>query len=317
MTFRGIHMILQRLRCQCNKKAGDDKRKRTGHDFPMRVVCPRCRAAYRLGPVDADLLLVCHRCGAEFRPDQDDAPAHLIDEETQPAAAAAEESPLPQGQEAPAADPGAGPMPGALEDHTGGEQNPPLEETVPVPNPILDTANPAMPPGPAKRSILPWLLAVVLALAAAGLLINSGGRSDDLWLRSVLINLGVPLAVRDGDWRIPPESVHARWIVRNDGREVLLIEGRVKNRLQCELPPPSIRVSIFTHGVPERLLLVRIKPIAQPPLVEAAVQRASLLPPPDRSPIAPLGERDFALVMQDLPEEAGDFALAPVVTAAD
>ncbi len=241
----------------------------------------------------------------------------LIDEETQPTPAASAESPLPQGQDAPTADPEAGPVPGTVENRTGGEQNPTLEETIPVPNPIIDTANPVLPPKPAKSSIFPWLLAVVLVLAAAGLLFNRGNRFDDLWLRSVLINLGVPLAMRDGDWRIPPESVHARWIVRNDGREVLLIEGRVKNRLQCELSPPAIRVSIFTRGVPERLLLTRIKPIAQPPLVEASVRHASLLPPPDRSPIAPLGERDFALVMQDLPEEAGDFALSPVVAAAD
>jgi len=168
------------------------------------------------------------------------------------------------------------------------------------------------PPPHTKVRIMPWLFAVILLIAAAGFGFKYEAWLDDPWLRSVLINVGAPLEVRDKDWHILPESVQAQWVQRNDGSQALVIKGRVMNLLRCEIPPPAIHVSIFARNDPERLLIEREFLISQPPLSEA-IHRAPYLPPPeDQVPVTAMGDRDFVLVLQHLPERSGDFTLAPV-----
>jgi len=179
---------------------------------------------------------------------------------------------------------------------------------------------PEMPsphPPAASAHIMPWLLGVVFLLVAAGAWYKHDAWLNNLWLRSVLINMGMPLDIRNRDWRIPTDSIQAQWIRRNDGSEALLVKGRVKNLLRCELPPPAIHVSIFARDEPDHLLFEREMLISQPPLVEA-IRRTPYLPPPeDHVPVPPLGDRSFVLLLQKLPENAGDYALAPVARGLD
>jgi len=171
---------------------------------------------------------------------------------------------------------------------------------------------PLPPPSRTNARIMPWLLTIVLVIAAAGFWSGHDAWLDDPWLRSVLINMGLPIEVRDKDWRIQPESVQAQWVKRDDGSQVLVIEGRVKNLLQCELAPPAIHFSIFAKDDPEHLLLQRELPVSQPPLMIAIHRAPYIVPPEDHVPVTALGDRGFVLVLERLPKNAGDFTLAPV-----
>lgn len=169
-----------------------------------------------------------------------------------------------------------------------------------------------LPPPRANARIMPWLLTVILLITAIGLWSRYDAWLDNSWLRSVLINIGLPVEVRDKDWHIQPESVQAQWVKRNDGSQVLLIEGRVKNLLQCELNPPAIHVSISANDNPKHLLLQRELTISQPPLMVTVRSAPYVAPPEDTLPVTALGDRGFVLVLQGLPKNAGDFTLTPV-----
>ncbi|MDQ6959460.1 MAG: hypothetical protein Q9M27_00400, partial [Mariprofundaceae bacterium] len=165
-------------------------------------------------------------------------------------------------------------------------------------------------PPRARVRIMPWLLSIVLLTTVAGFWFNHDVWLDDPWLRSVLINTGLPLEVRDKDWRIQPGSVRAQWVKRNDGSRVLAIEGRVKNLLQCEITPPAIHFSIFSRDNPKHLLLERKLLISQPPLMSDIRHAPYVAPPEDRVPVSALGDRGFILLLEGLPENAGDFTLS-------
>jgi len=171
---------------------------------------------------------------------------------------------------------------------------------------------PLSPPPRASVRIMPWLLTIMLVIAAAGFWFRHDAWLDDPWLRSVLINVGLPLEVRDKDWRIQPGSIRAQWVKRDDGSQIMVIEGRVKNLLQCELAPPAIRFSIFARDDPEHLLLQRELPVSQPPLMVTIRRVPYIVPPEDRVPVSALGDRGFVLVLEGLPKNAGDFTLTPV-----
>jgi len=166
-------------------------------------------------------------------------------------------------------------------------------------------------PRPPRARVLPWLVGVLFVVAILGFWTQRDAWLDNPGLRATLINLGAPLAVRDKDWRIPPASVHAEWINRDDGSQVLVIEGRVKSLLECELPPPYIRVSVFDRARPGHVLVERTLPITRPPLM-TTIRHAPFAPPPvDMLPVAPLGDRGFVLVLEQLPANAGEFTLTP------
>jgi len=175
-----------------------------------------------------------------------------------------------------------------------------------------DEGVPLPPPPRGSVRIMPWLLTIMLLIAAAGFWSRHDAWLDDPWLRSVLINVGLPVEVRDKDWHIQPESIRAQWVKRDDGSQVLVIEGRVKNLLQCELAPPAIRFSIFAKNDPEHMLFQRELPVSQPPLMVAIRRTPYIVPPEDRVPVTALGDRGFVLVLEGLPKNAGDFTLTPI-----
>ncbi len=170
---------------------------------------------------------------------------------------------------------------------------------------------PLPPPPRSAPRIMPWLLTILLIITATGIWVNHDAWLDNPWLRSVLINMGLPIEVRDKDWRIQSESVHAQWIKRDDGSQILVIEGRVKNLLQCELHLPAIHISIFANNNPRHLLLQRELPITQPPLQITIHSSPYITPPEDHLPVTASGDRGFVLVLDGLPKNAGDFTLSP------
>jgi len=267
----------------------------------MRIECPRCHAGYRLETIDADAILVCHRCSHEFRISDMQETG-----EPGPRPAAPDTEPVPV-EEQPAS------TPENLADT--GEKGPrPVISAPPIvpDRPEIQPRQPEEAPVQKNASLWPWLLIVLLIIATTGFWINRDAWLSDPWLRSVLMNMDVPIRVRDTDWRIIPESVRSQWVLRNDGRHVLVIEGRVKNLLQTDLPPPRLKLRLFAAGDPERVLSEQVLSITQPPLLGAIRKAPYTPPPPDTVPVTARGERGFILVLENAPEFMGDFTLQVV-----
>jgi len=181
------------------------------------------------------------------------------------------------------------------------------------------TAEPEIVPPPQRRSvrIWPWLLIVLIAAAAAGFWLNKDAWLDNAWIRGSLANLGLPVAVRDQDWSIIRESVRATWVERDNGSRVMVIEGRLANLLPRPVPLPSVRVRYFSVENPSQPVREFDLNITEPPLLDD-IRRVPFKPPPtDTMAVMDFGERDFVLVVEDAPRDAGDFELKPIARQPD
>jgi len=283
-------------------------------DAGMRIACPHCQAAYQIEALPSGAVLVCHRCGNKFSAQDEEEQASKI---VQPD----EQLPLFHGQRDNTSAP-------AISQHNRGEQlsspipsastpdSPPAQSG---PDSVFDGVNTVtyraepMPDkeAPQARStrIWPWLVSVLVISIVAGFWLQKDDWLDNRWFRSTAVNIGIPISLRDKDWRVIPESVHAQWIIRDDQSKALLIEGRVENLLASDLPSPKIEVTFFTQDSPDQVLLTRLMEITLPPTM-TAVRHAPFLPPDrDIIPVSALGQRGFILLLQALPEDTGDFAL--------
>lgn len=168
---------------------------------------------------------------------------------------------------------------------------------------------------PARKSVViwPWLITMLLIISGTGFWFKQDVWLDHPWVRSLLINMHLPVEVRNKDWFIIPGSVQGNWLKRDDGSQVLTVQGRIENRLYCELPPPRILVRFFddtgiTESLGEKLLS-----ITEPPSMEQIKHAPLVMPDIDRVPVEAQGERGFFLVLDSLPEHTADFTLSPVV----
>lgn len=165
------------------------------------------------------------------------------------------------------------------------------------------------PPQRNKARIWTWLVAVLLLASAGGFWLQKEMWLDNRWIRSTTINFGIPILLRDKDWRIDADSVRAEWVTREGGSKVLVIRGRAKNLLSSELPPPAIEIKFFSRTESNRAIANKQLNITLPPSSKM-IGRLPYSPPAiDTIPVAPLGEREFVFVIESLPEEAGDFTL--------
>ena len=294
----------------------------------MRIACPHCQAVYEVASVETDVAFLCSRCHREFRLGEPvhDGQAHgqapVADEQLglfdarqpDPAHGGVDDQAPGHGEKAPLF------LERLAHDDREGMPGPVTPEEPIVPQAFRheqaagDTASEADLPGPERRSprILAWMSWVVLIIAIAGFSYNHRSWSDNLWLRSVLLNLHMPITVHASDWRIPPDSIHAEWLKRNDGSAVLVIEGRVENRLHAELATPYIQVTVYDALHADKTVKRETLPITQPPAVDAIRHAPWVAPPQDDVPVAAAGSRGFMLVMDDLPAHAGAFTLAVV-----
>ncbi len=268
----------------------------------MRILCPHCKAIYQLPEVDADTLLVCHRCNTEFRIGeetenmQNPGVSTQVDESTPDMFATTGNASEPERTEAT-------------------EQTPPPEKQPEQAAQMQAQATPtesAAPPR-SKARIMPWLFGMLVVIAGSGFWFNHDAWLDDPWLRSVLLNIGVPIQVRDKDWLIIPESIDATWIKRSQNDTVLVITGEVVNRLQTDLPPPAIHFTLYARDNPDAQILERDLTITRPPLMQAIRQTPFTPPPRDTTPVSGLGKRGFVLVLENMPQNAGNFTLSATV----
>ena len=187
------------------------------------------------------------------------------------------------------------------------------ERAQPVDEPVIAQPEIPLPPERANISILPWFVVMLLIISGAGFWYKQDVWLDHPWVRSLLINLHMPVEVRNKDWIIAPESVTGNWLKRDDGTQVLVIQGRIENRLYCELSPPKILVQFFDDSGIAESIEARVLPITEPPSMEQVKHAPFVTPELDRVPIEGQGQRGFFLVLESLPEQAADFTLNPIV----
>ncbi len=305
----------------------------------MHITCPHCSAAYEVGPVIKNALLVCYRCHTEFSVDE--TPVKVTNE---PPVTPEQEASLPLFERAETKSPEA--------DESSKKQRhekPVSEEKTrahePKPEPERATENQAvskavadiepagigepaessetteednkaaLPPARKSVAIWPWLIFILLIIGGSGVWYKQDIWLDHPWVRSMLINMHLPVEVRDKDWRIVPESVHGQWLTRDDQSRILVIEGRVANRLYCELSPPQIQVHFFDDSGLDKVLGKVTLAITEPPGLEQVKHAPFEMPEIDRVPVEAQGERGFFLVLDSLPERTADFTLTAVVNS--
>jgi len=288
----------------------------------MQIACPHCQAVYQVKAEGIHAIFICHRCGTEFgygdEPDTSNELSTRTPEEqlplfsqptaSPPAAASTPESHAMQESETPS----------AVAERTvagdTGEIVAAADEASPADAAPRDEipADLLQPPERAVARIWPWLTTMLIIIGGTGFWLKHEVWLDNTWFRSLLINMHLPMTVRNKDWHIIPDSVHAQWIKRSDGSQALLIEGRIENLLYSEIPLPEIEIRFYSALDPEQPIATRRLVITQPPTIEAIRQVPFQAPPADRVPVAARGERGFVLLLESLPENTGDFTLTAI-----
>ncbi|MES0372439.1 MAG: hypothetical protein ABUK11_09200 [Mariprofundaceae bacterium] len=203
----------------------------------------------------------------------------------------------------------------SLEEESGPEKNVPSDDSDPeeTHTPLNELKESLLPPARKIGAIWPWLIAMLLIISATGFWFKQDVWLDNPWVRSVLINMHLPVEVRNKDWYIIPGSVQGNWLKRDDGSQVLTVQGRIENRLYCELPPPRIFVRFFDDTGITESLGDKLLPITEPPSMEQVKHAPFITPEIDLVPVEAQGERGFFLVIDSLPEHTADFTLSPAI----
>jgi len=264
----------------------------------MRIVCPHCQAVYRIAGLAPGAILVCHRCGTEFTTDtpSEEVSAVVADEQlslfnrTSPKGRAATKRSLAQ---------------------TGHAATPAADSHIADTESATVTGDDDVLTFPTRRAarIWPWLVGTLLLAASSGFIAQKDAWLDNIWLRSTLINLGLPVDVRDQDWLVMPESVRAQWLKRDDNSRVLVIEGRLANQLTCELPLPKIAIDFYADDAPDTIVRTELVTVTLPPDMQTIRHAPYRTPAVDDVPVAPRSERGFLLVLESLPSRIADFTL--------
>ncbi|RME84674.1 MAG: hypothetical protein D6771_04235 [Zetaproteobacteria bacterium] len=174
--------------------------------------------------------------------------------------------------------------------------------------PVVDP----LPTPPVRRtSLAPWLAVAALIVAAAGFYAQRDAWLAEPHLRGWLLAAGWSLPRFDGDWQIVPSSLAVHRLVRNDGSEVMTVEGAVRNLLRHAAPPPALQLKLWSD---ERAspLATWIMPITEPPTLDALLHAPWRAPPPDTVPVPGGGYRSFLLVVEAPPPEATQISLRVV-----
>lgn len=162
-----------------------------------------------------------------------------------------------------------------------------------------------------KSRIWPWLTAILLLLGGGGFYFKQDVWLNHPWVRSMLININIPLPLRNEDWVVVSDNVQAQWITRQDNSRALLIEGTVENQLYCSMTPPKILIRFF-EPASDSVIAEQLKNITEPPTAKQIEQAPYIAPAIDKVPVESRGTRAFILIIEESPEGANHFELSPI-----
>jgi len=240
----------------------------------MLVSCPQCKAKYQLAANIKNVIFVCHRCDTEFSIGQPKEEG--MNDQGQSLVSELSLSPAKE------------PLPAV-----------PLSEKM-----IL--------PKRGKPRIWPWLMLVLLSISVLGIWKNQQQWLSQPWVRSVMMNMALPIKPSVDDWELVKKSLKSQWVDRQDGSRVLLVRGDIQNRLLSDQTPPRISVSFFDISH-KHLIQTRSISIYEPPSL-AEIQHAPYLPPAvDTVPVVGGGKRAFTLVLENVPEEYQEISMSIMV----
>ncbi|MDQ6954541.1 MAG: hypothetical protein Q9M20_03770 [Mariprofundaceae bacterium] len=237
----------------------------------MFVSCPQCKAQYLLEANIKNVILICHRCDTEFSSEPD-----IKDGAHSPNIAARPELRLDSGNE--------------------------VLAVMPLPEKMVL-------PKRGKVRVWPWLILVLLCAAGLGIWNNQNQWLSQPWVRSLMMNVKLPITPEARDWELVEESLNSQWVDRQDGSRVLVVSGYIHNRLLSDQIPPSLRVRFF--DVPHSSAVdTRSVAIYEPPSL-VAIQHAPYLPPPiDQVPVSAGGQRAFTLILENIPEQYQEISMS-------
>jgi len=176
---------------------------------------------------------------------------------------------------------------------------------------VLILEQPEYAPVRQRSSLWPWLLVMLMLLISGSFWLQNDTWMNNLWFRSQLQSMGIQLPLRDIDWHIEPASVHTRWLKRDTGDKVLMLQGTINNRLSLAMPLPRIRITFFSAEAPDTPLQSSIIHIIRP-TTEHAIQTAAFLNPAwDLSSVPANSPYRFMILVQHVPENMADFSITP------
>ncbi len=300
----------------------------------INITCPACGTGYRLQQQSTLVLCQCSACQHEFYLDVD---GQLLPAQTAPAPEAAAEEAVSTPQdayfdlnlselsdagilepeaeretttdEAATSEPASEPEPEDSEISTtvdeatispSAEPSPVEddEKNAPVTAPTAEEQATIAPPKRRKHRIWPWLLVLLLALAAAGLWVQREAWIHHPVVRSVLLKTGLSHLASESDWWVDEQNITMHWERAGEGQpQVLVFEGQVENRLRLPLPLPRFE-AVFADA-PEQPHILHS--VASQHLDEAIAANGQLKPEwYDQRPVAAGESRHFILVLHGL-----------------
>lgn len=189
------------------------------------------------------------------------------------------------------------------------EQSPTAATEIASDDPLVTS----YPPQRAEVALWPWMIAMLLVIGSVGFWYKKDAWLDNPWFRNVLMNIYLPVEVRDKDWFIIPGSVQGHWLKRDDGSQVLVVQGRVENLLYSKQAAPKILVRFYDDSGITDSLGEKLMPITEPPSMDQVRHAPFKTPPVDKVAVESQGQRGFFLVLEELPERTADFTLSPKV----
>lgn len=117
-----------------------------------------------------------------------------------------------------------------------------------IDKPAVKKEAPIIPaPKKKKHRIWPWITLILLVLMAAGLWVKREAWMHQPLVRSVLLQSGMSKTASNEDWFIDHKTIKMRWQKDLYGKQVLIIEGNIDNRLTLPLPLPQFEARFANH----------------------------------------------------------------------
>ncbi len=275
----------------------------------MNLECPHCQALYDITGDVGDVLFVCHQCGQEFSVEPRPADAQQCDANLTQAWGALHWQCVSRGF--------AEPPWQRNEAFRLSERGDIVSEFMPetVPDIVAEALPEEVEQAPVRKTahIWPWLLVILTLLAGAGFWIQKDAWLDNRLVRSQLINIGFDMAMRSKDWRIAPASVQPEWVVSRDhGSKMLLIHGKIINLLSSDMALPAINVVFFSKTEPDKQIGTVVVDIRRAEPGNPLHQLPYIAPARDTALVPALGDRNFTIMAESVPESTGDFTLSPM-----
>ncbi|MDX8398066.1 MAG: hypothetical protein R8K49_07085 [Mariprofundaceae bacterium] len=243
----------------------------------MLITCPQCKAHYQLHRIEQSVILVCHRCNTEFATTQHQ-PSLITDQSKAESTLQNQPSITPTSESSP--------------------------KNSPEPH-IPEQAYPARK----QAHIWPWLIFILISISGFGLWQHQQQWQAQPWLRSIMLQVQIPIQQHASDWKLMQDQSHSQWITRQDNSQILFIDSAIKNLLSAKQAPPTLQLRFYA-APNSPAIQSRIIAITEPPSLPNIRHAPFIAPATDLTPVMEHQSRTFSLVIENIPKHARNFTLS-------